>query len=45
MSVIAKFLLTLVLVAVLLIPGVGELAALPVIAMLGVLWGIAPTTS
>ena len=44
MSTAAKFFLTLVLVGMLFIPGLGELLALPVLAALGYLWGFAPTT-
>lgn len=44
MSAIAKFFLTIVLVGMLFIPGLGELLALPVLAALGYIWGFAPTT-
>jgi len=43
MSLFSKWLLTFVLVGMLLIPGLGELLALPVLAALGYLWGFAPT--
>jgi len=44
MSSIAKIFLTVVLVGMLFIPGLGELLALPVLASLGYVWGFAPTT-
>jgi hypothetical protein len=44
MSSFAKIFLTAVLVGMLLIPGLGELLALPVLAALGYIWGFAPTT-
>jgi hypothetical protein len=43
MSTAAKVFLTFVLVAMLLIPGLGELLALPVLAALGYIWGFSPT--
>jgi hypothetical protein len=42
-SIGAKFLLTIVFVIILLIPAIGEVAAAPVLAMLGTLWGIVPS--
>ena len=44
MSSTAKVFVTLVLLGMLLIPGLGELLALPVLAALGYIWGFAPTT-
>lgn len=44
MSATAKVFITLVLAGLLLIPGLGELLALPVLAALGYIWGFAPTT-
>ena len=44
MSAIAKVFLTFVLIGMLLIPGLGEVLALPVLAALGYIWGFAPTT-
>jgi len=44
MSSMAKIFLTIVLVLMLLIPGLGEILALPVLAALGYIWGFAPTT-
>jgi hypothetical protein len=43
MSSTAKVFLTLILVGMLFIPGLGELLALPVLAALGFIWGFAPT--
>jgi len=43
-SATAKTFLTLILVGMLFIPGLGELLALPVLAALGYIWGFAPTT-
>lgn len=45
MSITLKFILTAILIGMLLIPGLGELLALPVLASLGYLWGFAPTKS
>jgi hypothetical protein len=42
MSGTAKTFITLVLVGMLFIPGLGELLALPVFAALGYIWGFAP---
>jgi len=44
MSATAKVFLTVVLVGMLLIPGLGEVLALPVLASIGYIWGFAPTT-
>ena len=43
MTVTAKVFLTLVLVGMVFIPGLGELLGLPVLAALGYIWGFAPT--
>jgi len=43
MTSTAKTFLTLVLVGMLFIPGLGELLAVPVLAALGYIWGFAPT--
>ena len=43
MSVIAKFVTTAILLAIVFIPGVDVVLALPVIAALGYIWGFAPT--
>jgi hypothetical protein len=43
MSTGTKLFLTVVLVGMLLIPALGELLALPVLAALGYIWGFAPT--
>jgi hypothetical protein len=39
----AKVFLTVALLGTLLVPGVGDLMALPVLATLGYIWGFAPT--
>lgn len=44
MSTMIKFVLTGVLLALLLIPGIDITLAIPVIAALGYIWGFAPTT-
>lgn len=43
MTTTAKVFLTLILAGMLLIPGLGEILALPVLAALGYVWGFAPT--
>jgi hypothetical protein len=43
MSGFAKFFLTIVVIGLLFIPGLGELLALPALAALGYIWGFAPT--
>ena len=43
MTTPAKVFLTLILAGMLLIPGLGEILALPVLAALGYVWGFAPT--
>lgn len=45
MSATAKILITVVLLAMAVIPGIDEVIALPVIAALGYIWGFAPTKS
>ena len=44
MSIAAKVFVTAVLVGMLLIPGLGEILAIPVLAALGYVWGFAKTT-
>jgi len=44
MSSATKVFVTVVLVGMCFIPGLGELLALPVLAALGYIWGFAPTT-
>ena len=41
MSTTSKVFLTFILAGMLLIPGLGELLALPVLAALGYIWGFA----
>ena len=43
MSGFSKIFLTFVLLGMLLIPGLGELLAIPVLAALGYIWGFTPT--
>jgi hypothetical protein len=44
MSFMAKLLLTGVLAAMIFIPGLDAIVALPALAALGYVWGFAPTT-
>jgi hypothetical protein len=43
MSSFAKLFVTVVVIGMLFIPGLGELLALPALAALGYIWGFAPT--
>jgi hypothetical protein len=43
MSSTAKVFVTLILAGLLLVPYLGEILALPVLAALGYIWGFAPT--
>lgn len=44
MSLMAKAILTLILAAMIFVPGLDAIVALPALAALGYVWGFAPTT-
>lgn len=43
MSAAAKIFITIVLLILVFIPGIGEIVALPALAALGYIWGFSPT--